>query len=293
MPTSKSKGWFCEKEVPGKRLGKIKHSFSIDKLIFEGKTSFQKVLIFDNKLYGRIFCLDNVIQFSQVDEFIYHEMISHPVLFSHPNPRKILIIGGGDGGVLREVLKHPVKKVDLVEMDEGIIKVSKKYLRFVCEDSFSDKRVKIHNLPGEAFVKEKKSFYDLIIIDCTNLESKGLSFPLYSVRFYKEAFSALKKDGIIIILGASFLDFENIIKKILKKLKKVFLSVAIYKFSMPSYHCGEYSFIAGSKKINLKKVDFKKIKTRLNKIFKKHKFRYYSPEVHRASMVLPKIWQVK
>ena len=287
------KKWFCEEEVPGKRLGKIKHCFLIDKLILKKETSFQKVLIFDNPLYGRILCLDNIVEYSQIDEFIYHETISHSVLFSHPKPENILIIGGGDGGVLREVLKHPVKRADIAEIDKEIVRVSKKYLRFVCQDSFSDKRVKIYNLPGENFIKEKKNLYDVVIIDCTNLELGGLSFPLYSVKFYKEVFSVLRREGILITLGASFLDFENIIKRILKRLKKVFPFLAVYKFCMPSYHCGEYSFLAGSKKINLKKVDFKKIKMRFDKIAKKHNFKYYSPAVHQASMILPTIWNIR
>ncbi len=287
------KKWFCESEVPGNRLGKIKHCFLIDKIIFKGKTPFQEVLIFDNGTYGRIFCLDGIVQFSEKDEFIYHEMIAHPVLFSHPKPKNVLIIGGGDGGVLREVLKHPVKKIDLVELDEQIIKLSRRHLRFVCENSFFDKRVEIHNISGESFVREKKDFYDIAIIDCTNLEEEGLSFSLYSERFYREIFVALKKDGIVITLGASFLDFENIIKKIIKRLKEIFPQISIYRFCMPSYHCGEYSFIAGSKKINLQKVDFKKIKKRFNKISKTHTFRFYSPEVHKASMILPKIWKLK
>jgi spermidine synthase len=287
------KKWFCEEAVPGARLKKIKHCFLIDKLIFKGKTPLQEVLIFDNPVYGRIFCLDDIIEFSEKDEFIYHEMISHPVLFSHPDPKNILIIGGGDGGVLKEVLKHPIKKVDLVEIDKEVIKISKKYLRSVCKDSFSDKRVKIYNLPGESFIKEKKSLYDVVIIDCTNFELEGPSFPIYLVKFYKEVFSALRREGILITLGASFLDFESFIKKIFKRLNKVFPYSVIYKFCMPSYHCGEYSFIAGSKKINLEKIDFEKIKMRFDKIAKKHKFKYYSPAVHQASMVLPNIWQVK
>lgn len=292
MPISKKK-WFCEGGVPGKRFGKVNNCFFIDKLIFQGKTNFQKVLIFNNSIYGKIFCLDDIVELSEKDEFIYHEMISHPILFSHPNPKNILIIGGGDGGALREVLKHPVKKVDLVEIDKKIIDISKKYLRFVCHDSFSDKRVKIFNLPGEKFIGKYKNFYDIVIIDCTNFSQEGLSSPLYLVRFYKDVFTALKKDGIIITLGASFLDFENFIKGISKKLKKVFSSVAIFRFCMPSYHCGEYSFIGASKKINLANVNFNKIEKRFKKLQKKHKLKYYSPEIHQASMILPEIWGVE
>lgn len=292
MPTFNEK-WFCEEIGLGKRAGKLSHCFSIDKLVFKGKTNFQDVLIFDNEVYGRVMCLDKIVQFSKLDEFIYHEMIAHPVLFSHPKPENILIIGGGDGGVLREVLKHKVKKVDLVEMDKEIINLSKKYLKFVCKDSFSDKRVKIHNTKGEKFIMDYINYYNLVIVDCTNPEPEGLSSELYSAEFYKQVSRALKKDGIIITLGASFLDFNTFIKRTFKGIRKVFPFAIIYKLTMPSYHCGEYSFIAGSKTIDLEKVDFEKIEQRFKKLTKKHKFRYYSPETHKASMIMPKAWQIK
>ncbi len=292
MPTFDKK-WFCEQIGLGKRAGKLNHCFFIDKLVLEEKTNFQEVLIFDNSVYGRVLCLDKIVQFSRLDEFIYHEMIAHPALFSHPKPKNVLIIGGGDGGVLREILKHSVKKVDLVEIDKSIIEISKKYLKFICKNSFSDKRVKIHNTRGEKFIKDYIDYYDLVIIDCTNPEPDGLSSDLYSIEFYKQVFKILKRDGIVITLGASFLDFGNFIKNTFKRLNKVFPNTSIYRFTMPSYHCGEYSFIVGSKKINLENIDFKKIKNRFDKIAKKQEFKYYSPEIHKASMVMPKVWQIR
>lgn len=291
MPTSKK--WFCEKVALGKRAGKIKHCFLIDKLVFKGKTRFQEALIFDNSVYGRILCLDEIIQFSKSDEFIYHEMIVHPAMFSHPKPENILIIGGGDGGALREVLKHSVKKVGLVEMDKSIIEISKKYLKFICKNSFSDKRVKIHHTMGEKFIRDYIDHYDLVIIDCTNPALENISSLLYSTEFYNQVSRALKKHGIIIALGASFLDFKSFIKADFRKLKKVFPFASIYRFTMPSYHCGEYSFIAGSKTIDLEKIDFKKIEQRFKKLTKKNKLKYYSPKMHKASMIIPKIWKIK
>jgi spermidine synthase len=291
MPISKE-GWFCEDEVPGKRFGKIKHCFSVDKLVFQGKTKHQDVLIFDNSVYGRVFCIENIVELSESDEFIYHEMISHPVLFSHPDPKNIIIVGGGDGGALREVLKHPVQMVDLVELDEDVTKISKKYLPFVCRDAFSDERVKIYNMPGQDFIKNRKSLYDIAIIDCTNFDSDGLSNSLYSDEFYKQLLRALKPNGIMIALGFSFLDFDKMTKNAATKLKKFFSFVSVYRFCMPSYHCGEYSFVAASKKINLGKINFSKVSQRFKKLVKKFDFKYYSPEIHKASLILPKIWRM-
>lgn len=293
MPTSKKK-WFYESRIPGKRFGKIKHCFLVDKLIFQGKSPYQDVLIFDNSIYGRILILDGIVQLSEKDECIYHEMMVHPVLFSHPKPENILIIGGGDGGVLREVLKHPIKKVDLIELDQEVIKFSQKYLPFMeAKKSFSNQKVKTYIEKGEDFIKKNKGSYDIVIVDCTNPSPGSFSEPLYSLEFYTRIFSLLTPQGIIMILGASFLDLEGMIKPIFKRILKVFPKAYLFRFTMPSYHCGEYCFIAASQGVDFKKVDFRKIEKRFKKLKKNHKFKYYSPEVHRASMVLPKIWQIE
>ena len=181
MPISKK--WFCEGAVPGKRFGKIKHCFLMDKLVFKGKTSYQDILIFDNAIYGRVAVLDGIVQFSEKDEFVYHEMISHPILFSHPSPQKILIIGGGDGGVLREVLKHPVKEVYLVDIDKEAMGIFRKYTPFISQNSFKDKRTKIFFGDGREFIKKFRNFFDVVIVDSN--DPMGPSLPLFSSRFYK------------------------------------------------------------------------------------------------------------
>lgn len=281
MPISDKK-WFCEDAVPGKRFGRIKHCFLIDKLVFKGKSPEQEILIFDNPLYGRIFVLDGIVQLSEADEYIYHEMLSHPILFSHANPQKVLIIGGGDGGALHEVLKHPVDEVYLVDIDKKVIEVSKKYLPFVSKGAFKDKRLKLFIGDGFEFIKKFRGYFDVAIIDSNG--PVGPSLTLRSNNFYKEVFKALKKDGMMAAQIGSFLDFENLVKKTFLKLKEIFTYVQIYRLTMPSYHCGEYSFIGVSKKINLNKID----------LFHKSSIqtKYYSPEIHLASLTIPKIWKI-
>jgi len=280
----------CEKPIPGKREKSVKHCFFAKKIILRKKTKFHEVLIFENPLYKRVFLLNGIVQLSQFDEFIYHEMMVHPVLFSHPFPKKILILGGGDGGVLREVLKHKVKSVDLVEIDRQIIEISKKYLKFCCKNSFSDKRVKIFNLPAQKFIQKVNKKYEIIISDCTNFGEK-ISKPLFSLNFYSKIYEILSPSGIFVTLGSSFLDFENILKEIFKKMKKIFEKVFCIRFCVPSFHCGEYAFLVGSKKIDLSKVNFSLLCKKYEKLRKKLK--YYSPEIHKSSFVLPKIWQLK
>jgi spermidine synthase len=282
------KNWFLERKIPGKRERGIKHYFLIEKIIFKGKSKFQDILIFKNPIYGRILALNGILQLTEYDEFIYHEMISHSVLFSHENPKKILIIGGGDGGALREVLKHPVEKVHLVEMDKTMIDLTKTHLRFVSQDSFSDKRVKVFIERGEKFLKNTKEKYDIIIVDSLNFGEKN-SLALFCQKFYKRAFEILTKEGMLITLGASFLDFNDFVKKIFKNLKKVFPKVFILRFCVPSFHCGEYCFLVGSKKIDLKKV---KIERKFKKFKNKSSLKYFSPEIFKSSLILPKIFQL-
>ena len=289
MPIFKQK-WFCEDTVPGKRFGKIKHCFLIDRLVFKGKSPYQEILIFDNPVYGRIFVLDGIVQLSETDEHIYHEMIAHPILFSHPNPQKVLIVGGGDGGSLREVLKHPLKEVYLVDIDKKVIEISEKYLPFVSKGAFNDKRLKLFIGDGAKFIKKFKDYFDIVIIDSN--DPVGPSLALYSANFYKEVFKVLKKEGMMVAQIGSFLDFDNLIKKIFLKLKNIFSSVQIYRLTMPSYHCGEYCFIGASKKINLNKTDFKQIKKRFDTLDLLIQARYYSPEIHFASITIPKPWRI-
>jgi spermidine synthase len=282
------KDWFVEKKIAGKRKRGILHCFLIEKIIFKKKTKFQDLIIFKNPLYGKILAINGILQLTQSDEFIYHEMISHSVLFSYPNPKKVLIVGGGDGGTLREVLKHPIEKVCLVEMDEEIIKLAKTHLRFVSQNSFSDKRVKVFIEKGEEFVQKMKEKQDIIIVDSLNFGEKS-SLPLFTQRFYRKASEILEKEGILITLGASFLDFENFVKKIFKNLKKFFPKVFILRFCCPSFHCGEYCFLIGSKKIDLKRINIEK---RFKKFKNKSSLKYFSPEIFKANLTLPKIFKI-
>jgi len=286
MPTSK--GWFCEGKIPGKRKKGIKHCFLIEKIIFKRKSKVQDILIFKNPVYGKILIIDGILQLAQRDEFIYHEMISHPVLFSHPQAKKILILGGGDGGALREVLKHKVKKVDLVEADELMIKLAQTHLKFVSQNAFSDKRVRIFIEKGEEFVKKTKEKQDIVIVDCLNFGQES-SLSLFELKFYQRIFEILTEKGILITLGASLLDFENFVKKIYQRIKEVFPKVFILRFCVPSFHCGEYCFLIGSKKIDFQKV---KIKQKFEKFKEKNSLKYFSPEVFKTSLILPNFLKI-
>jgi len=275
------KNWFFEKFISGEPKTSI-WGFIIEKEIYSGKSEFQKIEIFDTKEFGRILALDEKIQLSTKQEFIYHEMLVQPALIYHPNPERILIIGGGDGGALREIVKHPVKEIFLVDLDQKVIEVSKKYLPSVSQGAFNDKRLKIFTEDALKFVRKYKNYFDIIIDDLT--DPIGPSLALWQTRFYKDIFRALKKDGIAAFQTAYLK--ERFAKRARKKLRKVFPFFKIHKAFIGCFPFDEHTFSFGSKKINFNKVTLKEIKSKYKKLNLKTK--YYSPEIHFSSAILPK-----
>ncbi|MFH1462547.1 MAG: polyamine aminopropyltransferase [bacterium] len=279
----KKNKWFFEEELPGgKPYTKI--GIRLKRKIFSGKSRYQKIEVFDSYEFGRMLVLDGLIQLTKKDEFIYHEMITHPALFSHPNPKNILIVGGGDGGALREVLKHPIREAYLVDIDKKVIETFQKYLPFVSKGAFKNKKAKVFIEDGMKFIKKYKDFFDIVIIDLT--DPSGPSLPLFSLKFYRDVWRALAKDGIVVTQSGSLLLQFPQVKMISKSLRKIFSSVKIHRTCIPCFFDGEFSFTLGSKRVNLDKANFEKIKERYEKL--KLKTKYYSPEIHFSSAVLPK-----
>jgi len=257
--------------------------FLIEKEIYSGKSKYQKIEIFKTKEFGKILVLDGLVQLATKYEYIYHEMLVHPAFFCHPQPKKILIMGGGDGGALREAVKHrTVKEIFLVDIDRKAIEVSKKYLPSVSQGAFSDKRVKIFIGDASEFVKKYKNYFDIIICDST--DPTGPSFVLWQSKFYRNIKKALNKGGIA---GFQTADLkEKFAKRARDKLKKIFPFLKIHKAFIDCFPLDEHTFSFGSERINFDKVDFKKIKERYKK--EKIKTKYYSPKIHFASAILPK-----
>jgi len=280
------KQWFSEKPI-SRKGEKSKWFTRVKRKVYSGKSKFQKIEIFDTYDFGRMLVLDGWIQLSQKDEFIYHEMIVHPAMFYHPNPKKVLIIGGGDGGVLREVLKYPIKEVFLDDIDKKVIEISKKYLPFVSKGALEDERVKIFVEDGLKFIKKFKNYFDVIIIDATDPRPRDIATKLFSPSFFEDAKKALKKEGILITQSGWF--SERFSKKARKNIKKVFPFSKVHRAHISCFPFDEHSFTLGSKKINLEKVSFREIEKRFKKL--KIKTKYYSPEIHFASTVSPRFFK--
>jgi spermidine synthase len=183
--------WFSEKHTPT-----VKLSIQVDRQLYSGQSEFQRIDVFDSKEFGRFLTLDGFIMLTEKDEYIYHEMIVHVPMAVHPMAKRILVIGAGDGGVLRELTKYQqIEQIDLVEIDELVVEVSKKYLpQTSC--GFSDERVRFFYQDGLKFVRRHENEYDLIIVDSTDPFGPGEG--LFTKEFYGNCFKALKEDGMMV-----------------------------------------------------------------------------------------------
>ncbi|MDP8216343.1 MAG: polyamine aminopropyltransferase [Candidatus Kaelpia imicola] len=262
----------------------IELKLKVQKKLYSSNSSLQKIEFLKTYRFGTALIMDGAIQTTAEDEFIYHEMMSHIPLFSHPSPENIIIVGGGDGGILREVLKHKVvKKVTLVEIEEKVIEQTKEYLPQICKDAFKSKRLELVIADGAGLIKGKKKIYDIAIIDSP--DPIGPAKVLFKNNFYRNISKILKNNGIMVRQsGSSFLQKEEL-KDNYKRLSKIFKYTDAYIVAIPTYIGGFFNLIFASDKINIKSLSLTVIKKRFLKT--NIKTEYYNPEIHLASFKLP------
>ena len=211
----------------------LQYGFRIREHLHSSQSKFQKIDVVETEFYGRMLLLDEKVMTTEWDEFIYHEMISHIPLLAHPKPEKVLVIGGGDGGTVREVLKHPsVQEVVLCEIDGDVIDVSKKYLPTIA-GALKDPRVDIHVRDGIEFIKDHRSRFDVILIDSTDPIGPGEG--LFTEAFYKDVLAALTPNGIMVNQSESPVANPREIALVYKLLRKVFPLVVPYVATVPTY----------------------------------------------------------
>lgn len=261
----------------------FRQRFKIKKELFNKKTPFQKIRIFDSCRFKKILTLDNIVQTTETDEFIYHEMMSHVPLFLHPNPQKVLIIGGGDGGVLREVLKHPIKQAVMVEIDGEVIKACEKFMPAISGGAFSDPRTKIIVDDGIKFAKDHTNEFDVIIVDSS--DPIGPACGLFSGDFYSNIKKCLTKNGVAIFQSGSAFMQPDESRDIFRVNKKIFPFVKLVLPAIPTYYGGFFALVLVSKAENREKNKIDKISGRFNAL--KLKTKYYNPRIHFSSLVLP------
>ena len=262
--------WFTENHKDILRLG-----FKYKKTLFDETSSYQNVKIIDTEGFGKMLINDNIVMTCERDEFIYHEMISHVPLFSHPNPKDILIIGGGDGGTAREVLKHKdINQCTMVEIDSLVVEACKKHLQ-VTANSLDHPKLNLKIADGADFIAQHKSAFDIILVDSS--DPIGPSSVLFGQSFYENIHQALKEDGIVVAHGEnSFYEIENQ-KNTLKISKNLFSKAGFYNYSNLTYPAGLWSFLFASKAPHPIK-DFKPDRVKNSNI----SFRYYNEDIHQA-----------
>lgn len=270
--------WYTENHTDNVRL-----SFRIDRQLASVQSDFQRIDIFESVEFGRIMTLDGLLMLTEKDEYVYHEMITHIPMATNPGIRNVLVIGAGDGGTVRELCRYPtIEHIDMVEIDEMVVELSKKYLPFTA-CSLEDPRVNIHIQDGLRFVRRVDRLYDLIIVDST--DPFGVGEGLFTKEFYGNCFRALQEDGILVNQHEStfYTAYANSMKRAHSRIKQFFPIALVYQAHIPTYPSGHWLFGFASKKYhplnNLRVKEWKKLHI---------KTRYYTTNLHRGAFMLPK-----
>ncbi|WP_458411622.1 polyamine aminopropyltransferase [Schinkia sp. CFF1] len=265
--------WFTEKQTESYGItAKIKQTLHTE------QTQFQKLDMVETEEFGNMLILDGMVMTTKKDEFVYHEMVAHVPLFTHPNPENVLVVGGGDGGVIREVLKHPsVKKATLVEIDGKVIEYSKKFLPEIAGE-LENPRVEVIVGDGFMHIAKAENEYDVIMVDST--EPVGPAVNLFTKGFYAGIAKALKEDGLFVAQTDNPWFKGDLIRTVQRDVKEIFPIVRLYIANVPTYPSGMWTFTIGSKKHDPLAVEegrFHEIETK-----------YYTKELHKAAFVLPR-----
>jgi spermidine synthase len=264
--------WIYESHTPGYEV-----RWRITDILHQETTPFQKLEVVETVELGKALILDGALQISEWDEFIYHEMIAHVAMLSHPNPERVLIIGGGDGGTLREVVRHPqLNVVDMVEIDEQVIKASKRFFPQVAS-AFTDKRLNLYIEDGLDFARGQHGPYDVIIVDSS--DPVGPAEKLFTENFYSNLYKLLDDEGMMVVQSESPLFYREDFNNAYKNIKSVFPIAQVYMACIPTYVSGPWTFTVGSKKHRADTIDDNRAVPAYLK--------YYNREVHKAAFALP------
>ncbi|NJE49910.1 polyamine aminopropyltransferase [Thermococcus sp. 9N3] len=272
MPYSEEERAFIEWYPRGYGVG-----FKVKERLFETQTKYQRLELYETEGFGKLLVLDGTVQLVEIGEESYHEVLVHPVMLAHPNPRRVLIIGGGDGGTLREVLRHEsVEKATMVEIDEMVVEVSRIYLG-IDRGAFDDPRAELIIGDGVKYLKETGERFDVIIVDST--DPVGPAKLLFSEEFYRSAYEKLNEKGLYITQAGSVYLFTNELLNAYKAMKKVFDRVYYFSFPVIGY-ASPWSFLVGVKgDLDFRKVDVSRAPEKLY---------YYDPERHETLFQMPK-----
>ncbi|WP_343779805.1 polyamine aminopropyltransferase [Clostridium sartagoforme] len=269
--------WYTENQTQN-----VNFSMKVKNHLYSEQSPFQKIDVLDTYEFGRVLVIDNWTMVTEKDEFIYHEMITHVAMATNKSIKNVLVIGAGDGGTVRELTRYKnIENIDMVEIDEAVVKASKEFLPFT-SSKLDDERVNLFFEDGIKFVKGKENLYDLIIIDSTDPIGPGEG--LFTTEFYKDCFASLTESGILINQCESPYYPHNAkeMKRSFSKLKGIFDICEAYQYHMPTYASGHWMFCFASKKLHPLK-DFNADKWNSLNLSTK----YYNTDLHIGAFMLP------
>ena len=266
--------WFLEKHTPHAGL-----SLAVAARLHDQQSAFQHIEVLDCPEYGRVLLLDGCVMLTDRDEFVYHEMIVHPAHLLHPNPRQVLIIGGGDGGSVREVLRHEsVERVVLVEIDEAVITTSRRYFPKLTT-RLDDPRCAVHCEDGFTYLDAHPNAYDVILVD--SIDPVGEAAKLFTQDFYRKVRTSLRKGGIAVFQTESPFYSGDVLAQVQVDLRGLFKHVAPYVAFIPTYPAGMWSFTFASDAVDPLRARLKRQPAFLSEL------QYLTPELVRGAFQLP------
>jgi len=272
--------WYNETLYPD-----VAQRFTVAKVVFRERTEHQDLVIFENPVMGRMLALDGVIQTAEGDEFIYHEMLAHVPILAHGAVRRVLIVGGGDGGMAREVLKHrEIDRVTMVEIDRGVVDLCATHIPSIGAEAFKNPRLDLVIADGAAFVKTCRDRFDVIIIDSTDPHGPGA--VLFTREFYADCKNCLAPGGILVTQnGVPFFQPDEL-RTTAARLKTLFADTAFYVGAVPTYYGGFMAFGWGCDDPSPRLADVRTVAERFRR--SGIATRYYTPALHVASFALPR-----
>ena len=270
MPIRKNDLWFTEYQTNAMRLG-----LRITSILKNIKTDYQQLLVVETEEYGRALILDGALMFTDQNEFTYHEMMVHPLLSSHPDPRKVLVIGGGDGGCVREIVKYAcVEEIYLVDIDEEVIKASLDFFPSVSE-GLRDDRVTVLPMDALKFIKDHPATFDAIIVDST--DPVDFAVGLFEAPFYRDVAAALREEGMVVAQTESPFANRDLLSHSFRQMGTVFAHMFLCWGAMPTYPTGSWTYSIGSLGPDPRTI----------RRSPSGRTQYYSPDIHQASIFLP------
>ncbi len=279
QPGDDNSRWFSETLYPD-----FQQRFEITRVLYESRTGLQTIQIFENPRFGRVLALDGIVQTTEQDEFCYHEMLTHVPILAHGAAENVLIIGGGDGGALREVLRHrSVARATMVEIDDSVIDICRTYLPGLSDGAFDDPRAEVVIADGVRFVRESDREFDVVIIDST--DPIGPSLPLFTTDFYRACRGIMSANAILVCQsGVSFAQ-EDEARETYGRLKDVFEDPSLYITHVPTYGFGYMTLGWGARDPRPRASDMEMIRRRFTA--SGIETRYYNPGVHTGCFLMP------